>query len=211
MRPRPGILLPIALLYALFVGWYTDFGGPLSEEEISAFLDPIRAREDHQPEFIAKLERFMREDSGRQFFMLNAVDYNDNPPDVEGAQPGETAQQLMGRYMAYMFPNLLRRASHPVILGTAVFPAMDVVGIDNADNWDMGGMMRYRSRRTFMEIVARPEMRDSHAFKVAALTKTIAYPVETQLNLGDPRGLLGLLLLALYGLLEAFVPRKPAA
>ena len=72
----------------------------------------------------------------------------------------------------------------------------------------MGAMMRYRSRRTFLDIVANNDMKDSHQFKIAALEKTIAYPIETQLNLGDLRGIIGLLLLALYGLLEAFLPRK---
>ena len=208
MRPRLKLLLPIALLYALFVSWYTDFGGPLTDEEIEDFLEAISVFEDYQPEMRARLEKFMREDTGRQFFMLNAVDLNDNPPDVKGAEPGESAEKLMGRYMEYMYPNLFKRASHPTIAGSAVFPAMDLVGIENAEIWDMGAFMRYRSRRTFMEIVATEEMRGRHEFKVAALTKTIAYPVETQLNLGDPRGILGLLLLALYGLLEAFVPRK---
>lgn len=210
MRPRLKLLLPIALLYALFVSWYTDFGGPLSDQEVTAYLEQMQAR-GAPTELRDRIEKFMREDTGRQFFMLNAVDYNENPPNVEGAAPGETAEQLMDRYMAYMYPNLFKRASHPIIAGRAAFNAMDLVGIENAEVWDMGAMMRYRSRRTFMEIVANPAMRDRHDFKVAALTKTIAYPVETQINLGDPRGLLGLLLLALYGLLEAFVPRKTAA
>ena len=110
--------------------------------------------------------------------------------------------------MEYMTPNLFKRASHPIIAGQAVFPAMDLAGIENAEVWDMGAFMRYRSRRTLMEIVSTQEMQGRHEFKMAAITKTIAYPVETQINLGDPRGILGLLLLALYGLLEAFVPRK---
>lgn len=209
MRPRVKIFLPIALVYALFASWYTDFGGPLSDEEIENYLVKIENLEGSQPGMSALLETFMREDSGRQFFMLNAIDYNEDPPDVEGAEPGETAEQLLGRYMAYMYPNLFRRASHPVIAGRAVFQSMDLVGIANAEIWDMGAFMRYRSRRTFMEIVATEEMQGRHEFKIAALTKTIAYPVETQVNLGDPRGLIGLLLLALYGLLEAFVPRRP--
>ncbi|NND67197.1 MAG: hypothetical protein HKN19_06385 [Halioglobus sp.] len=209
MRPRTTLLLPIALLYALFVSWYTDFGGPLSDEEITSYLTQMKSRNGAAPELLARIEKFMREDTGRQFFMLNAIDYNENPPDVEGAEPGETAEQLLGRYMAYMYPNLFKRASHPIIAGPAAFTAMDLVGIDNAEVWDMGAMMRYRSRRTFMEIVANHEMRGRHEFKVAALTKTIAYPVEAEINLGDPRGLVGLLLLAIYGLLEAFLPRKP--
>ena len=97
MRPRLKLLLPIALLYALFVSWYTDFGGPLTDEEVEDFLEAISVFEDYQPEMRARLEKFMREDTGRQFFMLNAVDLNDNPPDVEGAEPGESAGERCKR------------------------------------------------------------------------------------------------------------------
>ena len=40
-------------------------------------------------------------------------------------------------------------------------------------------------------------MLSKHDFKVAALEKTIAYPVETALYLSDPRFLLALILIIL--------------
>jgi hypothetical protein len=190
-----------AILYALFVAWYTDFGGPLSDEEVDNFIAVLDERGGN-PEIIAKIEGFLRNDSGRQFLMLNALDMNDNPPDVDGAEPGENADQLMARYMEHMIPELLKRASHPVILGDAVYTAIDVVGIDNAEQWTGGAMFRYRSRRTFMEIVSHPAMAGKHEFKLAALDKTIAYPIETQIYFGDPRLILGLFLLAVTALLD---------
>jgi len=190
-----------AIFYALFVAWYTDFGGPLSDEEVDNFVAVLEERGGN-PETIAKIEGFLRNDSGRQFLMLNALDMNDNPPDVEGAEPGENADQLMARYMEHMIPELLKRASHPVILGDAVYTALDVVGIENAEQWTGGAMFRYRSRRTFMEIVSHPAIAGKHEFKLAALDKTIAYPIETQIYFGDPRLLLGLLLLAVTALLD---------
>ena len=67
----------------------------------------------------------------------------------------------------------------------------------------------YRSRRTLMDIVIDPTFKDPHHFKIASLTKTIAFPIEPQLNLGDPRLLLALLLVAITALLDAFL-LKPA-
>jgi hypothetical protein len=55
--------------------------------------------------------------------------------------------------------------------------------------------MRYRSRRDMMEIAVNPAFRGSHAFKVAAMQKTIAFPVDPWFQLGDPRLVLGLLFL----------------
>lgn len=201
MSKRLILWLSPAILYALFVAWYTDFGGPLSDEEVDNFIAVLDERGGN-PEIIAKIEGFLRNDSGRQFLMLNALDMNDNPPDVEGAEPGENADQLMARYMEHMIPELLKRASHPVILGDAVYTAIDVVGIDNAEQWTGGAMFRYRSRRTFMEIVSHPAMAGKHEFKLAALDKTIAYPIETQIYFGDPRLILGLFLLAVTALLD---------
>ncbi|MCX2980917.1 hypothetical protein EYC98_08575 [Halieaceae bacterium IMCC14734] len=193
-------LVPTAL-YAVFVTWYTDFGGPLTDAEVDTFVSSMQER-GGDPELIARMETFFREDSGNQFLMLNAIDMNDNPPDVEGAEPGASAGELMGLYMEYMFPALLKRASHPVIYGDAVYSTIDLVGIEGAEQWTAGAIFRYRSRRTLMEIVGNPAMSERHEFKLAALDKTIAYPIETSLNPGDLRILFGLTLLALTALLD---------
>jgi hypothetical protein len=66
-------------------------------------------------------------------------------------------------------------------------------------------MLRYRSRRDLVEIASNPEMGKRHHFKVAALDKTIAFPVETRVYLGDARVLVGLLLLSLTALVDIAV------
>ncbi len=204
MSPRAILWLVPTLIYTVFCLWYTDLGGALSDDEVNEFLVSMNAA-GLDAETIAFMEKFAREDSGRQFLMLNIIDYKETPPDVEGAEPGESAEQLMARYMSYMFPALLARASHPAFMGDAVYPSMDIVGIEGAENWDMGALMRYRSRRTFMEIVANPIFWGEHRFKVAALEKTIAFPIEPGLYLGDLRLLLGLVLLALTAVIDGIV------
>jgi hypothetical protein len=130
---------------------------------------------------------------------------------VAGAAPGETAEQLMARYMEHMIPALLSRASHPAFMGPAIFPSMDLVGIEGAENWDMGALFRYRSRRTFLEIVINPAFAGKHHFKTAALDKTIAYPIEPVLYLGDVRLLLGLVLLALTAVIDSWLLTRKLA
>jgi hypothetical protein len=208
MKTRITLWLVPAVIYAAFTLWYTDFGGPLSEEEIQRNVDALRGNGVSE-ERVASMTRFMREDTGRQLLMINALDLNPNPPDTPGAEPGETSEQLMARYMAHMLPALLRRASHPVLVGDAVFTSIDVVGIDNAEHWQSGAVVRYRSRRTLMDIVTDPTFMDPHHFKMASLAKTIAFPIEPRLYLGDPRLLLALLLVAITALLDAFL-LKPA-
>lgn len=190
-----------ALFYGAFVFWYTDFGGPLSEKEITDFVATMESN-GSDPDVIAFIERFARQDTGRQFLMVNNIDYNEDPGDVQGAEPGESAEQLMGRYMEHMIPALLSRACHPVLMGSAVYPSIDLVGIEGAETWDAGALFRYRSRRAFLDIVSNPDFKGKHHFKTAALEKTIAYPIEPELYLGDPRLLLGLILLALAALAD---------
>ena len=85
---------------------------------------------------------------------------------------------------------------------------VDLVGIEGAENWDQAALFRYRSRRAFLEIVTNPAFRGKHHFKTVALDKTIAYPIETDLYLGDPRLLLGLILLAVTALIDSLVMSK---
>jgi hypothetical protein len=206
MRQTTKLWLPSLAVYGLFVLWYTDFSGPLNDEEVDHFVATLMAH-NSAPETITYIERFLRNDTGRQFLMLNNLDMADNPSDVEGAQPGESAEQLMNRYMEHLYPELLKRASHPVIFGQAIYSTLDMTGIENTTEmktWTDGALFRYRSRRTFMEIVANPELKGRHEFKLAALNKTIAYPIETSIYLGDLRLLIGLILLSLTALLDNF-------
>ena len=204
MTQRSKIWLSSALVYAAFVFWYTDFSGPLSDAEVDQFVVTM-TQNGSDPSTVAYIETFLRNDSGRQFLMLNALDMNDNPPDIEGAEPGESAQQLMDRYMEHMYPELFKRASHPVIFGQAAYTVLDNVGIENAEQWTDGAIFRYRSRRTFMDLIANPNLKGRHAFKLAALDKTIAYPIETSIYLGDMRLILGLILLSITALLDSFL------
>ena len=195
------IWISLSVIYAGFFLWYTDMGGKLDEEEIEFFLEKLEenasVNSDDSRTQISRIKRFMEEDTGRQFLMVNNIDINENPEDVEGAEPGESAESLLDRYMEHMYSQLIKRACHPVFAGYAIHPSMDIVGIEGAEIWDQAVLMRYKSRRAFMEVVTHPNMLSKHDFKVAALEKTIAYPVETALYLSDPRFLLALILIIL--------------
>ena len=208
------IWVSLLVIYAGFFLWYTDIGGKLDKEEIEFFLEKLEERtsaNSADPETYNSqknlIKRFMEEDTGRQFLMVNNIDMDDDPEDVEGAEPGESAERLLDRYMEHMYAQLLKRACHPVFAGNAVHPSMDLVGIEGAEIWDRAALMRYKSRRAFMEVVTHPNMGSKHAFKVAAMEKTIAYPVETVLYLGDPRFLLALILIILGLFLQNRVKR----
>jgi len=212
---RPATIWMLAVVaFGSFTSWYTGFGAPLTPDEIDQYLARIELAGETDTESLARLRTFLEEDTGRDFVMVNSILMRDQPLREEGVGPDESSQQVLDRYMAYMWPALLRRACHPVLAGAAVAPALDHWGIEGGERWSSAGLMRYRSRRDLMEIAATPEFNGPHGFKIAAMEKTIAFPVETMIDLGDPRLLLGLLLFSLasaYHLLALLLRRPPTS
>jgi len=189
------IWILLALIYAAFSGWYTSFSGPLNAAEIDHYLSLIKAQQaPADPEVLARLRAFMEADTGDDFVMINLIDLYETPVQVEGVPPGESSSEVLDRYMAHMYPALLSRACHPVLFGSAAGRAMDLMHAEGMDSWTSAAGMRYRSRRDMLEIATNPAFRGSHDFKVAAMRKTIAVPVDPWFQLGDPRVLLALLL-----------------
>ena len=200
------------IVYGLFFTWYTDFGGKLSDDEIKFYYSKFEsnALKDSrvlEPRIIKLLQKFMEEDSGKQFLMVNVIDMSENPIFPDGTVSEESSDNLMNEYMEHMYGEVLKRASHPAFIGSAVNGSMDLVGIKNAEVWETAALFRYKSRRAFLEIVTHPDMNSKHKYKIAALEKTIAFPVETQFYLGDLRLLLGLIFL-IIGLLARPIARK---
>ena len=183
----------LALVYISFFSWYTSFGGPLTEEEIEHYVD-LMEQGKADPMAIARIRKFMEEDTGDDFVMVNVIDMYDTPLQIEGVEPGETSDEVQAKYMEYMFPALFSRACHPMFFGSAAAPALDLMNATGMEVWDAGAGMRYRSRRDMFEITFNQEFQGRHEFKVASMAKTIAFPVDPWFHFGDPRLLLALLL-----------------
>ena len=206
------IWVSLFIVYGLFFTWYTDFGGKLSDDEIKFYYSKFEsnALKDGrvlEPRIKELLQNFMEEDSGKQFLMVNVIDMSENPTFSDGTVSEESSDDLMNEYMEHMYGEILKRASHPAFIGSAVNGSMDLVGIENAEVWETAALFRYKSRRAFLEIVTHPDMNSKHKYKIAALEKTIAFPVETKLYLGDPRLLLSFIFLIL-GLLLRPITRR---
>ena len=187
--------LVIAVIYITFFSWYTSFKGPLTQAEIEHYLELSQVRDpDASAEGLANIRAFMEEDSGDDFVMINIIHMYDTPLQIDGVEPGETTDEVLTKYMEYMLPAMLSRASHPVFRGPAVSRALDIMNAEGMETWSTGAGVRYRSRRDMLEIGTNPAFAGRHEFKVAAMAKTIAFPVDPFNYLGDPRLVLALLL-----------------
>ncbi len=183
----------LGIVYAVFFYWYSSFGGPLSDEEIEHYSQVLASAPDMNDDRERWIS-FMKSDTGDDFAMWNAVDLFDTPKLVEGVEPGDTSEEVVNRYSEPFFAKALRRAAHPVMGGTAANTALDIWGIEGGEDWDMGLLVRYRSRRDIMEMIEEMSTSGSeiHSFKVAALKKTIAFPLDPWQQAGDPRFLLAM-------------------
>lgn len=196
---RRSILL-WSILAALYLGfrlWYDGGGGPLTPEEVARYVARFEER-GVEPARIEKLREFLASDTGSEFVMANFIHFEDRPD----------AQQDLDRYMAHMYPELFKRACHPVLGGPVVARALDYWGIENGERWSMVGLVRYRSRRDIMEIATNPAFADAHQFKTAAMAQTIAIPLEPFLMLGSPRWLVAGALVTLGALLQLALGRR---
>ena len=196
------IFIIAIVVYALFFLWYTNLSGPMSDQEIDEAIIGLRANGMAENN-IEHWERFMRSDTGDQFIMLNNIDMNPSPPKMPDTPEGATAQELMDVYMEHMYSEQFKRACHPVFFGEVVHETLDITGIENARSWTHGALFRYRSRGDLIQIALNPNSKDRHEYKIAALTKTIAYPIEPTIYPSDARFILFLILLSGVSLIIA--------
>ena len=190
------------LLYLGFFVWYTNLSGPLSEEEIDLVIKRIdkgetTISEEDRSNFI----KFLRNDDGGDFYMVNFLDLNENPPVMENTGESASASDLLDFYMEYMYPELFIRASHPVFGGEVSANAIDHLGAEETKEWDRTAIMRYRSIRDMLEIANNEIFSKRHEYKTNALIKTIAIPVSAPIFL-DFRIVIFLFLLTLTLLID---------
>ncbi len=189
------IWLGLFVPYALFFFWYTSFGGRLQPDEIERYMEVLVAR-GSKPEQLEVWRHFMETDSGDDFAMFNAIELREKPLAIEGVLPGESSSDVLARYTTPFMKNAMLDAAHPVLIGFAANDAMDLWGIEGAEHWTMGGIVRYRSRRDLMNQAVEMSGLGIHAFKQAAMSKTVAYPLDPWFQLGDPRLLMALILVS---------------
>lgn len=182
------IWLGAVLLYGLFTFWYHNWSGPLRPEEIDAYLERLAGRpEAADPERRERMRRFLEADDGGEFFMVNLIRLHPEPvPDPEtGAR--RPAQEVLRRYTGAFMPRVLLRAGHPTFFGPAAGRYLEQWGVEPDPGWTFAGIVRYRSRRDLMELVTDPRFDPDHAFKIAAISHTLAFPAAPATVVVGPR------------------------
>ena len=186
----------VALLgYAAFLAWYVNWRGPLSKAEIETLVTQMRASNvgHGDQDEIPVIRRFLEEDDGREFFMLNVIRLSET--DVADPDTGELrpVRQVMAGYTRMFMPALFARGGHPALAARRVGGMVDTWGLKDVPEWSMMGYIRYRSRRDLAHLVCNPRFGGAHAFKFAAMPQTFNFPTRPMImTLAGPRIWVGL-------------------
>ena len=172
------------LLYAIFWLWYVGFRKPLSKVEINYYLKELSKFDTESAKGMVGLRQFLENDTGKSFVMVNSISLKPTPDLVEGVKEGDSSLKTLIAYHKPFMKAMLKRGGIGIFQGRVAGSSVDVIGIENAEEWKISGINRFRSRRDFMEILITPEFHEKHELKFAALSKSIAYPVDPWFQLG---------------------------
>ena len=189
------VWLTAAVLYVGFSFWYHNWRGPLRAEEIARLEERIAGSpEEFGAEQRDTMRAFMEGDDGREFFMVNLVRLQPGEVPLPGGGETAPAAEVLERYTRPFLGGALRRATHPVFFAPAAASYLEHWGVEPDPGWTFAGIVRYRSRRDLIELASDPRFAEIHAFKLAAIANTLAFPATpSRVNLG-PRLLVPLVL-----------------
>ncbi|MEG3806997.1 hypothetical protein DBT53_004355, partial [Aerococcus mictus] len=178
-----GIWIPALLVYGLFMAWYNNWRGPLTPEEVKAFMAKARAIGSDANNNLETIERFLSEDDGREFIMLNLVRVAPgmvDDPDTGKPTPG---RELLNRYTSAFMRRLFMRGGHPALAARKIGGYVDAWHVEPDPGWTIMGYMRYRSRRDMAMLAIDASFQDIHKFKIAGTVETFSFPTRPIITL----------------------------
>ncbi len=169
-----------AFLYLIFALWYFNWKGPLKADEIDNFIEQVSMS--GSPTDPHVLRKFLEEDDGKEFIMLNLVRFHEGK--IEHPETGEkmSGVELVQDYFGPFSKALFKRGGHPVLLSRKKGGYIDSWNASADEGFQSIGSMRYRSRRDLMLLVSDPRFGDSHKYKLAAIDGTISFPMQSFMN-----------------------------
>lgn len=204
-RVLAGVLV---LLYLAFVAWYGGRGKPLTQAEIDELFATIAERASLEPNPDGHLRDHLRtlvaSDDGREFYMVNLIRYRAQAQYPPGYDFPGNALDADLRYGRAIMPYLLGRGGMPVFLGDVQGRFLHEAG---DQDWHRVAIVRYRSRRDLLEMVAALAGRNVAVHKWASIEKTQVFPVKPLFSFVAVRGFVAVLLIGL-GLLVHMALRR---
>ena len=142
------LIWAIAVLIDLGVRlWYDGLRKPLTAAEVDEYtrLFEERAGADDEVD-LAVMRKFLEEDDGKEFIMMNLLQYNPSPMKHPDTGLDAQAESILQEYFRPLMGQVIRRAGHPVLAGRAVGGYLDAWHTPPDPGWHGAGLIRDRSR-----------------------------------------------------------------
>ena len=194
-----------ALVYAAVWAWYVGFSGPLTKAEVDGYMAKIAPGLGVDPERRDRMRAFLESDDGGEFFMVNLIRLQPEPVRPPDGGPPAPAARVLEGYTGPFLRALFRRGGHPALGGRAAAGYLEAWGVEKNPGWTMAGVIRYRSRRDLIELATMPQFAPIHAFKNAAMSNTLAFPIAPARMFFGPRVVVALVLALLAALATSVV------
>ena len=178
------------VLYLAFLAWYDGWGmDPFTAEEVDTLTvnDP-------------NLRRFLKDDDGEEFFMLNLNRYEYAENEVQQGVP--VAYQNYGQAVIQM---ILKNAGHPIYSGEIPNYLLD--GDIKDGSWHEIILVRYRSRRDFISMVTSDEYLKIARHRTGGIEYAEVTPTRASINLVTPRFVILVLLALLAWAIDRLIRR----
>jgi hypothetical protein len=172
------VWLVAATLYAGFLLFYNNWRGKLTREEIDTMLAQAEAQGAADLNDLSIVRKFLEEDDGREFVMVNLVRVPDTmviDPDTGAQVP---ASDMMKAYSKAFMPRLIKHGGHPALAAHKVGGYVDAWKVGPDPGWSIVGFMRYRSRRDMLKMVVDPTFKDAHKYKLLGVGETFSFPTQ---------------------------------
>lgn len=198
---RSQIALGATLLgaFGAFWRWHSPSVEPLTEEEIDHYLGIIskfELPEGHIEPIVDSLRAWAEADDGKPVLMLNMIRFYPENRRWPGAPEFQgTPQEANAHYEKSITPLWLKNASYPIAGGDAQGENLIKTQSDQ-DRWSAAKMVRYPSRRKFLQLLAHPSYGPYEPYKFMSMEIDLV-PVKATV-IPDPRWIVGGGLLALY-------------
>ena len=191
--------LCIGVFLALWL-WQAP-GGKLSAAEVARYVETvdrqINVDKDDKARFLAALKAWGEADDGQPVYMLNLMRFHDSLKTFPGAPDFHgTPRQSNEFYESRALPLLAERGGYAAFAGVPQQGSL-VANTPDMDNWGRVLVVRYPSRRSFLELVADPRYANIAAYKFMALQISLV-PMTPELILPDLRLIAGAVLLAAF-------------
>ncbi|MGJ8687429.1 MAG: hypothetical protein ACSHWQ_08110 [Spongiibacteraceae bacterium] len=195
-------LICLALVTGVYL-WQTPglVAGKLSATEIDNYLAKAERQLIMPPKtkalMLSTLRDWAESDDGRPFYMLNLMRYRDSLQKYPGAPNFDgTPQQANAYYESLAIPLVLKHGAYPDSAGN--IQAKNLITPSAAmDNWSRAGMVRYRSRRSFFDLLTDPNYAPLEPYKLMA-QEILLVPVANDIAIPDPRWLAAGISLSLF-------------